>query len=1396
MFFSGFGYSNSAPSSPPSPGKGSLWGSVYSPFKNTNTPIPKLPAMDQTVVNGISAKSPGKSSPIGGGMGGGQGIVGAGRTMKECEDQLGALRKENFNLKLRIYFLEERMGITSADEDAIKKNIELKVENESLRKELIEKQELLSQAAKAMQFTEEQKQEYARNQTQFQQAFEQERERADRLEKELDECKERLNDATYYEDTYGITPQKAVELKEKMEEFKASLESELKQTAASLEEERNWAQELENENNELKKRLETEIALKDKLSLKKDNEIEALNEKIKELEVDIFNKNGTLQQLRKEITEKDKILSEKCDLLEEKCRAYEEVTTVAEKRKKQVDQLRLSVKSRDDALTDLNNKNRSLLQQFESNFTKSCVSPQSPSIFIEESQNIRKTFNLSSPSKSMNGSIDLEPTTERSRLAYDLNTTAEKMSSPDLRKELEDKEKEIKKQEEIKKQLTLKLYSAQQIAEDKEQKLKKLEVDHKKAIQMLQGFMKRHEQLEDKQTKKDRRIMELEVELSRLRNENTKASRNSINTSSRKNISNELIDSPERDNNRQQRFEEMESKINELRDQIDAIKAEKIILEKQIKIETEDLNDRLLDKDLKIECLECEKNSIKNELQIKNEELEQFKATCNRTDAYKQNTQYLVDVDNLREEINAKNQELEQKNQLIEHLNKELQTSTQNLQKLVNTELWNKNKEIAKLHNHMTAYQCQEKTRNKSECTEESATSQLTILVRELNDIGIQVTFTNDVIQLNYVNCDKPVDVSTLTKYIHKLIAQKIELEKEVDYLKWIKLVAQPANDADTSFCDSTEKDKQYCEVLRSHLKELVQFMKEMLKNGDQTNSFAQNKQKTIAFEALMNSKILSDDFKNALEEIKLKESYDVTINNKGNRIDGSVRKSKSDNFIDIRNQLSNPSDSEAFSEPDRMVSLERMGFTETRYKCSSRTRSSKFVKTFSDSEDSVDYRPCHKSYQNDVGDFDANRQILELKQINCFLYSELIALRNEISKTVVDETINNKLKLLLSQLDKSRAYCEKLQNTLEKKIHECHILKKESKQNSIRKLQLEKKMFDVENMVFEVTKQKTELLQHKESTDRKTTEILITLNKENELQRTKIKKLENDSEEAKAMILRLTRELDHLTLTHSQILVENTKLTNDKLRLEQELRKFESRYDVTVRTLQDKFQKEVSDLNQINDSHKARLLELEATNKELRRHVAVCDASDSAPSSSGISSIPLDVASKPPCDDFMNEYYVSNGTQYWPPVTYPASSGRSKSSCSPDLGIESDAAGSSTRPLKDTLKITESMNNLLSDDDNYNNQVLRDENVDSPLPIEGGLLYYSLDEIQSLKQENVALKTRLMKTRRALEDTFEHLSTSNKNKKNVEKAIIKQLLITKSILKKTRNYEEAQYEN
>lgn len=77
---------------------------------------------------------------------------------------------------------------------------------------------------------------------------------------------------------------------------------------------------------------------------------------------------------------------------------------------------------------------------------------------------------------------------------------------------------------------------------------------------------------------------------------------------------------------------------------------------------------------------------------------------------------------------------------------------------------------------------------------------------------------------------------------------------------------------------------------------------------------------------------------------------------------------------------------------------------------------------------------------------------------------------------------------------------------------------------------------------------------------------------------RARITQLEEEAETAKVTLSTLRKELNHIALSHSQILVENTKLTNDKLRLEQEMRKMESRYDVTVRSLHDKFSKEVSD--------------------------------------------------------------------------------------------------------------------------------------------------------------------------------------------------------------------------
>ncbi|XP_053626084.1 centrosomin isoform X2 [Plodia interpunctella] len=82
----------------------------------------------------------------------------SGVSMKQYEEQLNGLRKENFHLKLRIYFLEEKLGNGSppAVQGLLEHNVRLQVEVEELRRQLSDKQELLAAAAEAIDVLEQQ----------------------------------------------------------------------------------------------------------------------------------------------------------------------------------------------------------------------------------------------------------------------------------------------------------------------------------------------------------------------------------------------------------------------------------------------------------------------------------------------------------------------------------------------------------------------------------------------------------------------------------------------------------------------------------------------------------------------------------------------------------------------------------------------------------------------------------------------------------------------------------------------------------------------------------------------------------------------------------------------------------------------------------------------------------------------------------------------------------------------------------------------------------------------------------------------------------------------------------------------------------------------------------------
>jgi len=137
----------------------------------------------------------------------------------------------------------------------------------------------------------------------------------------------------------------------------------VKQITSSLDEERSWAQELENERDQFRERLDVETRLREKLEIDRIRSIEELRENVKTLEEQLFKKDSIVQQHKNDLAERDRLLKQKNALLEEKHRAYEDISQVSEKRKKQIVQLRASVKTRDDALTELNNKHRALLSQ-------------------------------------------------------------------------------------------------------------------------------------------------------------------------------------------------------------------------------------------------------------------------------------------------------------------------------------------------------------------------------------------------------------------------------------------------------------------------------------------------------------------------------------------------------------------------------------------------------------------------------------------------------------------------------------------------------------------------------------------------------------------------------------------------------------------------------------------------------------------------------------------------------------------------------------------------------------------------------------------------------------------------------------------------------------------------
>lgn len=105
---------------------------------------------------------------------------------------------------------------------------------------------------------------------------------------------------------------------------------------------------------------------------------------------------------------------------------------------------------------------------------------------------------------------------------------------------MEERDNELKRQEETRKQMILKLCNAQKQMEISEQKLKKLEGEYEKAIRAIQGFVEREQQIQEIHSRKEQRILELETELHKRRNSHDPVSLKDLDV---KNASNSENDS-------------------------------------------------------------------------------------------------------------------------------------------------------------------------------------------------------------------------------------------------------------------------------------------------------------------------------------------------------------------------------------------------------------------------------------------------------------------------------------------------------------------------------------------------------------------------------------------------------------------------------------------------------------------------------------------------------------------------------------------------------------------------------------------------------------------------------------------------------------------------------------
>ncbi|XP_056646795.1 centrosomin isoform X2 [Diorhabda sublineata] len=761
-----------------------------------------------------------------------------GRSVKEFEEQLTNLKKENFNLKLRIYFLEEKMGsnFTLDKDNIVKKHIELQVDYANLKKEMEEKQDLLCQAVKAMELQDEEHKKYAAEKEYQLNMYKQEQED---LRVQLQDIKNDSEATSYRTDTTGFCSSKATH----------STTNELQQRIKILENEIH----LEKENNAslqfvigqtetLKIRCENmqkEMHAKEDIIKNLQNENETLSTRItantmqmKDLQdkLDVMYKEN--QTLLKKMVTDNKKFEELAEQYAELKKKYSGMKADLEREHKKTERVKSANDTKVSELEEENEKLKLKYRELQSKFDAAVTEIRKNQNLAVSKSPMLKSNKSNTDCRSVSVQDPTTPTgiAEKNALHVQIasssestisSTSSTSLTSPSTKPEKYNVDFEELLKSSRKEKIISLFTSLRQDYETQRQKLFKLKTEQFKACEIIKNMIESRNKANDEITLYQMQIKNLEKELESVVSKPT--SDGDIAP---------LRERAVRTNN-EKSMEEMQAEGMDMAEQYKVLSVE---LEAKIQI----LEATLKEKDNQIQKIREQYDNLLTSLEYKDNKITE-----------------------LEFEVLSGNPDAKEKEKEIERLNSFLQ-------EIVNKELWEKNKEIEKLHSKLM--NSPEILKLKKDLTGKD--QQLKVLKQTISELGLDLNVGYDAEMKDFSS--SPTKINNIRTLQDELKACKEERDflklkiKEVEAVNYPEIIEKLKSQVESLKIDLEKSEKlkresnKVCTLLNCRLEELTIFLDSLLKQKSILGYIGMHKERKLR-EIINSSLDLSKSFNMSL---------------------------------------------------------------------------------------------------------------------------------------------------------------------------------------------------------------------------------------------------------------------------------------------------------------------------------------------------------------------------------------------------------------------------------------------------------------------------------------------------------------------------------------------------